>query len=114
MNKRILLAPDPAVATDTGGGGAVQEPGAVDNRLSLDPSDERWKGYVDAWEDGKDYTVTMTVNQISPGEYEVTEIEDAKPAEADEEAKPGEDKAESGGMMNTTTDNPAIKGLMAE
>ena len=102
-------------ASAAGGGGAVQDPGTIDNRLSLDPSDDRWKGYVDEWEDGKSYTVTAKITQISPGEFEVVEIEDAKPADAAEEAKPGEDAAEAApSEISTTSDNPAIKNLMKE
>jgi hypothetical protein len=46
------------------------EPGAYDNRLSLDPNDDRWPFVLD-WEDGEEYTVTLRIRQISPGEFEV-------------------------------------------
>jgi len=118
MKHRILLALDPpddsaggADDKTPGGGGAPQDPGTIDNRLSLDPSDDRWKGYVDEWEDGKSYSVTMKVTQISPGEFSVEEIEDAKPADAAEETKPGDDD-NAPTEISTTSDNPAVQNLM--
>lgn len=73
--------------------GEAQDPGAVDNRLSLDPNDPNWKETISDWEDGEDYTVTVTMRQISPGEYEVTgltsESEGAGESDsADEETEP--------------------------
>lgn len=112
MRTRILLAPaPPADGTDTAGGAATQDAQTIDNRLSLDPSDDRWKGYVDEWQDGETYTVTLKVSQISPGEFEVMEMTDGKAAD---EAKPGEGAAggEPMGEMSMDTDNPAVKNLM--
>jgi hypothetical protein len=118
MRTQILRAPDIADAAPAGGGGApasTEEPGAVDNRLSLDPSADEFKGYVDEWEDGQEYVITLKATQISPGELTVTEIQDAKPA-GDAEAKPGDEEAGEppATEIDTTTDNPAIKNLMKE
>jgi hypothetical protein len=112
----MAAAPDPdADATDAGGGTPqTAEPGAIDNRLSLDPSDDRWKGYVDEWKDGKSYTVTMKVSQISPGEFEVEEITEAAPAD-EAEPKPGEGEGDAPAPeISTTSDNPAVQNLMKE
>lgn len=65
------------------------EAGAQDNLLSVNPNDPKWKDSVGAWEDDKEYAITGTVRQISPGEFEVIEL-DGKPVEAEAET-PAED-----------------------
>lgn len=67
--------------------GAVEpeEPGAVDNRMSLVPSDFP---AIEEWEDGEEYELSelgegVKLRQISPGEFEV--IPPAGVAGAEEE-----------------------------
>lgn len=85
----------------------ASEPGAVDNRLSLDPSDKRFAFAAD-WEDGARYTVTLVVDQISPGEFEVVsgsgEAQEGAPAEEAE----GEEEAAP------TTVRKSVKKMMDE
>lgn len=111
---RILLAPDANDNTAGGGSGTPgREPGSIDNRLSLNPSDDKWADKIDSWADGEKYTVTATVTQISPGEFQVEDVTDAKPYEegAIDDADAG---AEDGEAMNSTDGNPAMKKLMGE
>lgn len=66
------------------------EPGAVDNRLSLVPSDFPM---TETWEDGMEYDLSelgpdTKIRQISPGEYEVIPGASARQAAVDEEAAP--------------------------
>lgn len=72
------------------------DPGAVDNRLSLDPNDPRWKKMLAKWEDGGRYPIKIgswsgEIDQLSPGEFEIVvgeqEATDAD-IEAEEEAEP--------------------------
>lgn len=88
------------------------EPGAVGNRLSLDPNDDRWSSTVGEWADGETYNLNMKVRQISPGEFEVvsakpTESEpaDEPPAEEEEEAPPVTPRRKG------AYSNPAIENL---
>lgn len=75
--------------------GNPQDPGAVDNRLSLDPNDPNWKNILADWEDGGEYKVRITITQISPGEFEVTGLT-AKPASREmEDEDEGEDEEEN-------------------
>ena len=65
----------------------ADEPGAVDNRLSLVPSDFP---AIEDWEDGETYKLSqvgkgVTLRQISPGEFEVLPPA-APPVEGEEEA----------------------------
>lgn len=82
------------------------EPGAVENRLSLDPNDERWPAIAD-WEDGKEYTFTnVKVRQISAGEFEVT----AAKAGASSDAAPDQAAADDGGEAAAESAPPPRKG----
>lgn len=66
----------------------ADEPGAVDNRLSLTPADFP---AVESWKDGETYELSelgsdVKLRQISPGEYEVippTSSEAPEPEEDD-------------------------------
>jgi hypothetical protein len=58
-----------------------QEPGSEDNRLSLNPNDPNWQDTLAAWKDGGEYKVTLTISQISPGEFQVTALESETPEE---------------------------------
>lgn len=91
--------------SETGTAAGTREPGEVSNRLSLDPSAFP---ITQAWEDGKEYTLVVKVNQISPGEFEVLE---ATENGATEEAEPVEE-TEAMPMMNGKSKNPAVAGLM--
>jgi len=54
---------------------AEGESGAVDNRLDLNPNDERWKATLESWEDGQEYPITGgRIRQISPGTFEVIDL----------------------------------------
>lgn len=66
------------------------DPGAVDNRLTLDPGDKRWSGLLKKWEDGEDYSITVKARQISPGEFEVMSLK-AKATPTDEPPEPAEE-----------------------
>jgi len=89
----------------------TEDPGEVDNRLSLNPEDFP---VTEDWEDGESYPLTalgkgVTLRQISPGEFEVVPLPGGTPpeeAEAEEEAPP---KRKRGGYSN-----PAVEGLMNE
>ena len=115
MNKPILLAPSPAINADPGGDGAaqVQDPGTIDNRLSLDPSDERWKDKLAALADGEPFTITLKCSGISPGEAEVTDVVDVQAGDG-AEPKPGDDEAAEPAPDASETDNPAVANLMKE
>lgn len=91
------------------------DPGAVDNRLSLDPNDPRWKKTLASWEDGERYPITiggikLEMDQISPGEFEIVGGEAEEETEEDEEAPAPKKKsyAPSGKM------NKAVRGMMDE
>lgn len=67
-----------------------EEPGAVDNRLSLVPSDFP---VIEDWEDGETYDLSelgddVTLRQISPGEFEIIPGASARQQAAKEEAAP--------------------------
>jgi len=83
------------------------DPGAVDNRLSLDPGNAQWSEQISDWVDGNTYTITAKVVQISPGEFEVTSIE----AEDSEEETESEDESEP---MMAGKPNKAVRGMMSE
>lgn len=83
------MAVNPAVASMEAGN-TTPDPGAVDNRLSLDPGDPRWAKQIKDWEDGTDYTLKVKLRQISPGEFEVVGLGEVE----DEAADVAEDKTE--------------------
>lgn len=83
------------------------DPGAVDNRLSLDPGDPRWAKTIAAWADGEDYSVTIGLRQISPGEFEITSFGGRKvAAEPTEEEAPAPPTARRYGNVN-----PAVMAM---
>lgn len=89
------------------------EPGAQDNRLSLDPNDPKFAFAAD-WQDGQEYNVNLKVRQISPGELEVIEGTEGEPVEGADTETPAEDQAEPGEeapMANGRT--PAIQEAIA-
>jgi hypothetical protein len=68
------------------------EPGAVDNRLSLNPD---MFPEIKDWEDGKSYDITVgstktTMTQISPGEFEVEPPVEEGTSNGDEEVTTAE------------------------
>ncbi len=99
MKSTSSLLREPGYAAPSGGNPKADlntEAGAVENRLSLDPSAFP---FTQDWEDGKSYPATIdgnavTLTQISPGEFEVSE---------------GESKAEDTGEVEET-ETPAPKG----
>lgn len=102
---------------DRPGGGTAQEPGEVENRLSLNPNDPDFVDTIGDWEDGNEYTLSnVKVRQISPGEFEVlsmdsgTPSDDAESSEASPDAEnPSEDQSEMG-----MSDNPAVRRMMTK
>jgi hypothetical protein len=90
---------------------AGDEPGAVDNRLSLNPNDELWADKIKDWEDGEKYPLSALGNvqllQISPGEFEIVKGDEAEPAE---ESAPAAETTEA---APAAYDNPAIAKMMA-
>lgn len=84
------------------------EAGATDNRLSLNPN--AWGDEVKNWEDGKTYTITLTITQDSPGEYTVTDV---KPAGGREEGE-GETGEETTppDSRDSGYPNPAVARMM--
>ncbi len=95
-----------------------KDPGAVDNRLSLDPNDPRWKNKLSEWEDGERYPINiggvkLEMEQMSPGEFEIVggeaeEETDEEESAADEEPEP---KTKSYGNWKM---NRAVRGMMDE
>lgn len=97
------------------------EPGASDNRLSLDPNDPTFD-FTKDWEDGEIHVLTnVRVTQISPGEFEVM---GAEAGEEDAEGAPEEAKGAMGVAQDegepeteptggTGTRNPVLAKLMA-
>jgi hypothetical protein len=92
------------------------EPGAVDNRLSLDPNNPSWSDAIANWEDGKEYSVEVRLRQMSPGEFEVLEFT----ADSGEEEPSGTESEElskgatGGGGSNPAVKNPAVAALIAK
>jgi hypothetical protein len=112
----ILLANN---AMDMGGGGgptrmvggpSVREPGAVENRLSLDPTDGRWPDLA-GWTDGQKYTGAITLEQISPGEFLVTKFVSNDGDGGDTEGA-GEDTSDNEDLAAAKPkENPALANL---
>jgi hypothetical protein len=103
------LSPDPRVADGT-------DPGAEDNRLSLDPNNPDWKDAIADWEDGEEYTLTVKARQISPGEFAVIEVtpeteSSDEESDTEEEAEPMPMKRR--GMMGGRVSKP-VRDMMAE
>lgn len=87
------------------------EAGAAEERLSLTPSKYP---FVEDWEDGQTYTITLKVQQISPGEFQVmsaTTPGDGTPeepgTETQPEAEPNNEETPPPGPVN-----PAVRGMM--
>lgn len=87
----------------------VDDPGAIDNRLSLNPDDFP---VIQDWVDGETYTLSelgseVEIRQISPGEFEVV-----VPVKTAEEAS--EEVAEEMPQGRTYRGtNPAVENLVA-
>lgn len=86
------------------------DPGESENRLSLNPNDERWAEALETWEDGGQYTVTLTISQISPGEFDVIDA-DVRESEAAAEKAPKTEKAQADKAVKGLT-NPAVIALL--
>lgn len=89
------------------------DPGSVDNRLSLDPNNPEWTDLIADWEDGKDYTVNVTITQLSPGEFEVknvTEDHEEDETHAEDATQADSSEGESGMMKKP---NRAVKSMMS-
>lgn len=100
--------------------------GAADNRLSINPNDDRWADVLAAWKDGQTYSVQLDISQVSPGEFEVTGLQEAGGGEAEAGAEaetPAETTAEggveesgqgggAGAMEESGYPNPAVRKMM--
>lgn len=102
----------------------TEDPGAVDNRLSLDPSDERWSDALENWEDGEEYELTnVRIRQIGAGEFEIVsleisesgeepeDIEDQEPEQGIKAPKTAEAKKDKA-VRGVT--NPAVLGMLGK
>lgn len=87
-----------------------EEPGAVDNRLSLVPSDFP---VIEDWADGEEYDLSdlgsdTKLRQISPGEFEVIPGAATRKQAVDEEASPTPKRTGRGYR------NPAVEAMADE
>lgn len=82
----------------------AEEPGSIENRLSLDPSAFP---ITQEWQDGEEYTLKVKLVQISPGEFEVLE---ANASDDPVEEEVVEEVVET--PMSRKTKNPAVASLM--
>ena len=87
----------------------ADEPGAVDNRISINVNDVIFNPEVKDWKDGERYKLSDLGNvelmQIAPGEFEIVKSDEAEPTE---EVSPAAETEEKPGY-----DNPAIAKMMA-
>ncbi len=108
----LLLAPGGMLDTSVSGGGGgagTRDAGAIENRLSLDPSDSRWPDLA-GWNDGDTYSGMITLEQVSPGEFQVTAFKAKKPDMAEEEGETAPD-SENEGDGTGAPENPALANL---
>jgi hypothetical protein len=87
------------------------EAGAVENKITLNPNDPRWKDTVGEWKDGEEYSFEhVKVRQISAGEFEVLSADveggEQKPDVETEASQRASEKSE-----NPEYDNPAVENL---
>jgi len=95
-----------------------EEPGSMDNTLSINPTDERFAPTVSQWQDGGVYKgVTVDLRQISPGKFEVTALSGGTPESGSEE-QPTEETAEQptapAAPAAPAGMNPAVARMMDE
>lgn len=105
---------------------AYSEPGALDNRLSLDPNDPRWGEKISEWENGQEYTIQIRVRQVSPGEFEVVgmkgsgavnyagqaAMDEEEEIETEEEAPMSQEAEAANPRVNRGIVNPAVQALI--
>lgn len=106
-----MMTPNSAVLDSATADGP--DPGSVDNRLSLDPSNPDWKEMIAKWKDGQEYKLELTVNQISPGEYEVTGVS-AGSASENGEGEGSENEAEAETMPKKGRVNSSVMRMADE
>lgn len=92
--------------------GQGNDPGELENRLSLSPNDPKWKDTLSKWADDEEYTVTLTIRQVAPGEFEVMDLK-AQGAPSTEEETPTEEAAPAE-EPDMPTRNPAIRRMAAK
>jgi hypothetical protein len=99
---------------DTDRGNMLEEPGAEDNRLTIDPSDPRWAKTIADWKDGASYTLSsVKVQQMAPGDFRIVGFQVSQEPESPEEAAEAD-----GGAANDQSNssagypNPAVQRLM--
>lgn len=97
---------------------AGDDPGAVDNRLTIDPNGN-WGAKVTAWEDGEEYDVKLRIRQLAPGEFEVISLTSYGDTEAPEPET--EDAAEEEALKTPEAKmskaprgmiNPAVQAML--
>lgn len=91
--------------------GSEVDPGAIDNRLSVNPNDPNWKDEIAGLEDGEECELRIPARVISPGEFAVLGLSvESKVAEEeeDEEAEPPMAKNGKSGVSK------AVQSMMAE
>lgn len=91
---------------------STQDPGEIENRLSLNPSDPDNRDFLGSWEDGEEYTMIVKLRQISPGEFEVTKAtpQDAPAEESGEQPAATDDSAGTDAYGDV---NPAVARMMS-
>lgn len=88
------------------------EPGAVDNRLTVDINNEMFDGLgMDEWQNGETYTIPAgEMRQVAPGEFEIISVEKSAEAEPEPESEGPDDV----GAMDEKAmpKNPAVRKMM--
>lgn len=88
--------------------------GEIDNRLSLDPNDDRWPQVLD-WEDGMEYTLSnVRLRQVSAGEFEVMSVDsDGTAGGGGEAALPQSPLRQLGNTGRAGQPNPALEAVIS-
>lgn len=101
MNGKMMAEQAPVVENEAGGS---------DNTLTWSPGDFP---ETQEWEDGQEYTVTLTIRQTSPGQAEVLSMGNKEAAEAEEGPEPSEEAGVTEPTNSNSYPNPAVARLMA-
>lgn len=97
---------------------AEGEPGAVDNLLTIDPSDDRWKETIEKWEDGATYPIKGgSIRQIAPGKFEILALDLGGEAETGSDGEGGminEPQGANAEAKGKGEYSPAVASMMEE
>lgn len=87
------------------------EAGAAEDRLSLTPSKYP---FTESWKDGQTYTITVEVQQISPGEFQIMDAKSPGAATPEEPGTQVQPEAEENNEAEAPAGppNPAVRGMM--